>query len=63
MADGEALRVRLDKEEEYRKENDKAPALDVMLVFAPGNLACGRLMDFIKPALSTHPVIHIYLKK
>jgi hypothetical protein len=51
VADGAALRARLDEIE---------AGLDVILVFAPLDLTLGDLMRFIEPARSTHPVIHVY---
>jgi len=36
------------------------PGLPVILVFAPGSLAYGRLMDFLAPVLSTHGTIHVF---
>jgi len=38
------------------------PGLAVIFVFAPPSLTYGRLMDFVRPALPTHPTIHVFLE-
>jgi hypothetical protein len=39
----------------------RGPGLRVILVFAPPLLRHGQLMDFIKPALPTHPTVYVFL--
>lgn len=36
--------------------------IPAILVFVPGNLTYGELMPFIQPAISTHPLIHIFVE-
>lgn len=40
--------------------DDQGPGLPVLLVFAPPTMAYGDLMAFLGPAMTTHPVVHLF---
>ena len=46
-----ALRAALDR---------NGPGLPVIIVYAPAAMAYGELASFLRPALPTHPVIHVF---
>jgi hypothetical protein len=54
VADAAALRKTLD---------EKGPGLSVILVFAPSALTYQELLDFLAPARTTHPLIHVFLEE
>lgn len=57
----EALRDRLDAAAARRKRAGKRPRAREILVFAEGELAYGRLVEFLGPALATHKAVHVFL--
>jgi hypothetical protein len=57
----EALRGRLDAAAERRKRAGKPPHTRAIMVFAEGELAYGRLVEFLGPALATHKAVHVFL--
>jgi hypothetical protein len=45
-----------------RRELDaRGKGLPVILVFAPPRMTCGQLMGFLRPAVKTHPTIHVFV--
>jgi hypothetical protein len=47
---------------DLRRELDaRGPGLRVILAYAPPRMPFGQLMAFIKPALTTHPTVHVLL--
>jgi hypothetical protein len=58
----EAIRERLDADAERRREAGRDPAPPILLVFADGDIAYGRLLDFLSRALATHNTIHVFLE-
>ena len=53
----------LDPPADLRKQLDETTTdLPVLLVFAPATITYGKLRRFIAPALSTHPIVHVYLE-
>lgn len=60
---GEAVRERLDKDAQKRKNQDKRELPPVLMVYAPADLNYGRLLDFLGPALETHNTVHIFLER
>ncbi len=57
----DALRDRLDATFAQRKAKDKRLGARAMLVLVDGDLAYGRLLEFLGPALTTHNAIHVFL--
>ena len=58
----EALRNQLDADAGRRKQAGRRPGPPVLLVFAGANLTYGQLRDFLAPALTTHNIVHVFLK-
>lgn len=46
-----------------RELDSKDPGLPVILVFAPPDLTYGQLMEFVRPAMKTHPTIHVFTEQ
>ncbi|HUT12721.1 MAG TPA: YdjY domain-containing protein [Thermoguttaceae bacterium] len=58
----EALRRQLDADAARRKTAGRRPGPPILLVFADANLTYGKLVDFLGPALTTHNIVHVFLK-
>jgi len=58
----DALRRQLDADAARRKAAGRRPGPPVLLVFADANLTYATLVDFLGPALTTHNIIHVFLK-
>ena len=57
---GADIRSRLDKYTKEREAANERPPPPVLLVYATKDLRYGQLLKFIKPALSTHGIIHLF---
>jgi len=55
------VRKRLEADARERREAGKRQPPDVLLIYAPADLAYGELLDFIGPALTYHNTVHIFL--
>jgi len=58
----DALRRQLDADATRRKADGRRPGPPVLMVFADANLTYGPLVDFLGPALTTHNIVHVFLK-
>ncbi len=57
-----AVRERLDDDARERKESGRRSLPNVLLVFAPADLTYGQLMDYVRPALKTHGIVHVFVE-
>jgi len=57
-----ALRRQLDADASRRKAAGRRPGPPILLVFADANFTYGQLLDFLGPVLTTHNIVHIFLK-
>lgn len=60
---GKAVRERLNKDAQARKNQNKRQLPPVLMVYAPADLNYGKLLDFLGPALETHNTVHIFLER
>jgi hypothetical protein len=63
VADAQALRVRLTADAQERLGAGKPALPGVLLVFATPELTHGELMAFIRPSLSTHGTVYVFLQE
>jgi hypothetical protein len=61
VASPEDVRTVLDDDAKDRNKAGKPAGLPVLLVFAGEGITYGDLMGYLKPALSTHHLVHIFL--
>ena len=62
VASPEDVRAILDDDAKAREEAGKPAGLPVLLVLAGEGITYGDLMEYLKPALSTHHLVHIFLE-
>lgn len=63
VAAPEAVRATLDAEEKKRRESGARPVPPVLLVFSEPGLRYGQVMAFVRPALSTHDTIYVFIEE
>lgn len=61
VSNGKGLRMHLDTEAAQRKKEGRRPGPRVLLVFGDAELKYRPLVEFLKSAMSTHNVIHVFL--